>query len=88
MNMEDKILKSSDADEIKDLRGLLSQGLFLLELEYPERLGILLALKTKEQILEMLWWIRQNLERKPSQREIMDIFQNIIEYNYKYHCDY
>ena len=86
--MEDKILKSSDADEIKDLRGLLSQGLFLLELEYPERLGILLALKTKEQIWEMLWWIRQNLERKPSQREIMDIFQNIIEYNYKYHCDY
>lgn len=86
--MEDKILKSSDADEIKDLRGLLSQGLFLLELEYPERLGILLALKTKEQIWEMLWWIRQNLERKPSQREIMDIFQNIIEHNYKYHCDY
>ena len=88
MNMEDKILKSSDDDEIKDLRGLLSQGLFLLELEYPERLGILLALKTKEQIWEMLWWIRQNLERKPSQREIMDIFQNIIEHKYKYHCDY
>ena len=79
--MQDTISTNSTAEEIKKLRKLLVQGLFLLGLEYPERLGVLMGLKTKEQIMDMLWWIRQNLERKPNQEEIMDVFTDIIEPN-------
>ena len=75
--MQKKETINSTADEIKELRRLLAQGVFLLGLEYPERWGILMGLKTKEQIWEMLWWIRENLERKPSQKEIMDVFADI-----------
>ena len=78
-----KIMRDSETDS---LRNLLSQGLILLGLEYPERFGILMALKTKNQVWEMAWWIRQNLERKPSQKEIMDQFERILkltQYNSK-----
>jgi len=79
--MQKKETINSTADEIKELRRLLAQGVFLLGLEYPERWGILMGLKTKEQIWEMLWWIRENLERKPSQKDIMDVFADIAEPN-------
>ena len=79
--MQKKETINSTADEIKELRRLLAQGVFLLGLEYPERWGILMGLKTKEQIWEMIWWIRENLERKPSQKEIMDVFADIAEHN-------
>ena len=69
-------MERSDIDFARDYLG---QGLLLWGLEYPERLGILMALKTKEQIWQMLWWIRDNLERSPSQAEIMDVFQVIAE---------
>lgn len=69
-------MERSDVDFARDYLG---QGLLLLGLEYPERLGILMALKTKEQIWQMLCWIRDNLERSPSQAEIMDVFQVIAE---------
>ena len=81
VSMQDKASTNSTAEEIMMLRKLLAQGLFLLGLEYPERLGILMALKTTEQIMEMLLWIRQNLERKPSQEEIMDVFAVIAAPN-------
>ena len=79
--MQNTALTNPTAEEIKKLRKLLAQGLFLLGLEYPERLGILMGLKTKEQIMDMLCWIRQNLEMKPSQEDIMDVFADIIEPN-------
>ena len=79
--MQDTRSTNSTADEIMKLRELLAQGLFILGLEYPERFGVLMALKTKEQICEMIDWIRQNLERKPSQKEIMDVFAVIAEPN-------
>jgi hypothetical protein len=38
-----------------------------------------LILKKKEDILKLLWWIRDNIERKPSREELMDQFQIIAE---------
>ena len=79
--MQKKETINSTADEIKELRRLLAQGVFLLGLEYPERWGILMGLKTKEQIWEMLLCIRQNLESQPSQKDIMYVFAVIAEPN-------
>lgn len=80
-NMTTDKIKEMQNEEMHWARTYLGQGLILLGLEYPERLGILMALKTKEQIWQMLWWIRCNLERKPTQEEIMDVFADIAKPN-------
>ena len=45
--MQDTRSTNSTADEIMKLRELLAQGLFILGLEYPERFGVLMALRPR-----------------------------------------
>jgi hypothetical protein len=79
MNESDKSASEMPNDELHWARVYLNQGLVLLGVEYPERVAILLILKKKEDILKLLWWIRNNIERKPSREELMDQFQIIAE---------
>ena len=79
MNESDKSASEMSTDELDLARVYLNQGLVLLGVEYPERVAILLVLKKKEDILKLLWWIRDNIERKPSREELMDQFQIIAQ---------
>ena len=79
MNESDKYLSEMPTDEMDLGRVLLSEGLAYLGFHREERVAILLVLKKKEELAEMLWWLRENIERKPTREEVIEQFLIVAE---------
>lgn len=79
-NRQEQNLKNFPKDELDLVRVLLSEFLIILGLEHKEIVGILMTLKTKQQLGEMALWVRNNLSHRPSRTEIMDKLLMVVGY--------
>lgn len=56
---------------MEEIKGLLVDWLKILNLKLEEVIAVIGWLKTKNQMLEMLIWIKENYERRPGKVEII-----------------
>jgi hypothetical protein len=64
--------------KLSEIQEILLGGLQLLHLEKDNIIIVMLMLKLESQQMNMLIWLKNNIEKNPTQEQIMDIAQKIM----------